>query len=70
MNQEKLIASIEADLEKLENNLARERGLNLLIDLYARIRQLSPSQTKEALLKRHEMLERAVLNARILARSS
>ena len=69
MNQEKLIASIEADLEKLENNLARERGLNLLIDLYARIRQLPPSQTKEALLKRHEMLERAVLNARILARS-
>jgi len=70
MNQEKLIASIEADLEKLENNLARERGLNLLIDLYARIRQLPPSQTKEALLKRHEMLERAVLNARILTRSS
>lgn len=69
MSEQDTIDAIEADLDKLDKDLSQERGLNLLLDLYTRIRKLAPSRKKSELMQRQQKLERAVLNARTLAHS-
>lgn len=69
MGEQDTIDAIEADFDKLDKDLSQERGLNLLLDLYTRIRKLAPSRKKSELMQRQQKLERAVLNARTLAHS-
>lgn len=52
MGEQDTIDAIEADFDKLDKDLSQERGLNLLLDLYTRIRKLAPSRKKSELMQR------------------